>query len=272
MKYFVTSDVHSFFNEMQNALHKAGFEESNPDHKLVICGDIFDRGEQSKEMYKYLRDIDNQLILVRGNHEDLLETCYNEIMSGSTPKSHHWSNKTVKTICDLCSIDERDLFRISEETRSRVHSIMLDVLLWIKDKAVDYFTAGDYIFVHGWVPCICDDYNIHNSSKKMSLAPLDWWEDENYIRRKGLWDEARWLSGVDAWTQGCTIEGKTIVCGHWHTSAAHYKIHGVGSEWGEDACFDIFQDKGIVMLDACTAYTGKVNVMVITHEEVVNGN
>ena len=149
MKYFVTSDVHSFFNEMQNALHKAGFEESNPDHKLVICGDIFDRGEQSKEMYKYLRDIDNQLILVRGNHEDLLETCYNEIMSGSTPKLHHWSNKTVKTISDLCNIDERDLFRISEETKSKVHSVMLDVLLWIKDKAVDYFTVGDYIFVPG---------------------------------------------------------------------------------------------------------------------------
>lgn len=269
MKYFVTSDVHSFFNEMHNELYKAGFEEFNPDHKLVICGDIFDRGEQSKEMYKYLRNLGNQLILVRGNHEDLLKTCYNEIMSGSIPQSHHWSNKTVKTICDLCGIDEGELIRIGEETRSKVHSVILDVLLWIKDKAVDYFTVGDYIFVHGWVPCICDNYSIYATRSKLSLAPLVWWEDENYIRRKSIWDESRWLNGMDAWAQGCIIEGKTIVCGHWHCSYGWSHLKQQREEFpdknkeGWQKSFEPFIDKGIMAIDACTAYSGLVNIVKI---------
>lgn len=39
-KYFVTSDIHSFFNEFKGALENASFDVDNSDHVLVICGDV----------------------------------------------------------------------------------------------------------------------------------------------------------------------------------------------------------------------------------------
>ena len=40
-KYFVTSDIHGFYDEFMASLDRAGFDIINPDHILVICGDIF---------------------------------------------------------------------------------------------------------------------------------------------------------------------------------------------------------------------------------------
>lgn len=58
------------------------------------------------------------------------------------------------------------------------------------------------------------------------------------------------------------IENKTIVCGHWHTSFGNYNYHHKGSgEFEEDSDFGIFEDKGIIALDACTAFSKKVNIL-----------
>jgi len=44
MRYYVTADVHGYFTELKTALINAGFFEDAEPHKLVICGDLFDRG------------------------------------------------------------------------------------------------------------------------------------------------------------------------------------------------------------------------------------
>ena len=36
-KLFITSDIHSYFNELKLALDRAGFDENNEDHWLVVC-------------------------------------------------------------------------------------------------------------------------------------------------------------------------------------------------------------------------------------------
>ena len=54
MKYFVVSDVHSFYTKMKEALGRAGFDETNPNHTLRSCGDLFDRGKESKETLEYV--------------------------------------------------------------------------------------------------------------------------------------------------------------------------------------------------------------------------
>jgi hypothetical protein len=61
---------------------------------------------------------------------------------------------------------------------------------------------------------------------------------------------------------GITEPGKTIVCGHFHCSWGHAK-EGRGAEWGEGAVFDPYRSEGIIALDACTSYSGKVNCIVI---------
>ena len=46
--------------------------------------------------------------------------------------------------------------------------------------------------------------------------------------------------------------GKTIVCGHWHSSYGHSKFEGKRTEFGKDADFIPYAALGIIALDACT--------------------
>ena len=53
MKYFVSADVHGFFNEWKFALKEKGFDINNSEHKIIVCGDLFDRGAQAKELQTF---------------------------------------------------------------------------------------------------------------------------------------------------------------------------------------------------------------------------
>lgn len=103
MKYFVTSDIHSFFDEFKSAIDVAGFKPRNKDHTLIVCGDIFDRGQKTVEVFNYLKKIPRKRrILVRGNHEDLFE----ELLEKSFPDKHDFSNGTVRTFCAIANVKE----------------------------------------------------------------------------------------------------------------------------------------------------------------------
>ena len=73
-KYFVVSDVHSFFSLLMQKLEEQGFDITNPCHKIILCGDGYDRGKEAKQMQDFLVSMmqQNRLIYVCGNHEDLL--------------------------------------------------------------------------------------------------------------------------------------------------------------------------------------------------------
>lgn len=47
MRYYVTADVHGFYTPLITALTKAGFFADSALHKLVILGDLFDRGKEA---------------------------------------------------------------------------------------------------------------------------------------------------------------------------------------------------------------------------------
>ena len=81
MKYFVVSDIHSFYVGLKRALDRAGFNKRNKDHTLIVCGDIFDHGPDTLSVYKFLISIPKKrCILIKGNHEllyeELLEKSY----------------------------------------------------------------------------------------------------------------------------------------------------------------------------------------------------
>ena len=81
-KYFAISDIHSFYDEMLEALKSKGFDMQNPDHNVIICGDAFDRGEFSLKVFEFMKILNNEnrLMDVRGNHEDLLFDCIDELV------------------------------------------------------------------------------------------------------------------------------------------------------------------------------------------------
>lgn len=75
MRYYVVSDIHGFYSQLIAALNQAGFFADQQPHKLVVPGDLFDRGKEAKELEAFISDLmDTDLvILIRGNHEDLYE-------------------------------------------------------------------------------------------------------------------------------------------------------------------------------------------------------
>ena len=267
MKYFITSDTHSFFNELLEAIHDKGFEENNPDHKLIICGDVFDRGDQSVEIYDYLRRIDDQFIYIRGNHEDLLMDCVRDIAAGRTIGFHHFSNGTVKTIEQLCDLKENELcfLRRSDSVNQLVYDKMKPIMEWINTKSVNYVEIGDNIFVHGWIPVVGDGMDFMGNWKNPRPAPREWWGNEN----EELWKESRWDNGMALWKQGVRIPDKTIYMGHYHCSWGWSHIEQKRKEFPEKnrkdwkQSFEPFIKDGIVAIDSCCAYSGFLNCIVL---------
>ena len=253
-KIFVMSDVHSFYDAMMSALDEKGFDKDNPHHHIVICGDAFDRGPDAVKMFEFIKEMNEQgrLTYVCGNHEDLLFDCANEVLRGRGVSRHHISNGTLDTIAQFTGMNKYDLC-FGPVDRPEYEKKMTPILDFINNNTVDYAEFGDYIFVHGWVPC---DPVLGTVAKNWDTIDADW-------------DGARWINGMAAWNRGAKLEGKTIVCGHWHASWGHSHLHLDRKEfpqknradWQES--FVPFVDEGIIAVDTCTAYTGFVNCLVI---------
>ena len=245
MKYFVVSDVHSFFKYLMESLTEKGFDIDNTEHKLVVCGDLFDRGDESVRLFEFIKELQMQdrLIYVKGNHESLLEQCVNEIRAGRLPGYHHFRNGTVKTICQFCSQSEWIVY--DPTWTDRICETMQQVLDFIDEHCVNYYEIEKHIFCHGWVPTFgyLDDFRDADNSE---------------------WEEAMWLNGMDMWQNPARrVDGKTVVCGHFHANWGHARIHHACSEWDDDAIFEPFVDDGIIAIDACTAHSRQVNCIII---------
>ena len=112
MKYYVTADVHAYFTELQTALREQGFFEDAEPHKLVICGDLYDRGTEALQLQEFILDLmaKDQVILIRGNHEDLAIDLLNNWHRNSYLQRHHNLNGTVDTVSQLTGFSARDVF------------------------------------------------------------------------------------------------------------------------------------------------------------------
>lgn len=247
MKYFVCSDVHGFYNEWIDALKKGGFDINNPNHKIIVCGDLFDRGRQPKEIIDFVLSNKDKFILIRGNHEDLMQNMiYWDNFTTADIK-----NGTVQTIFDLCPewlTSKFDLKAIAKETR----------LQEVLDMCVDYFETENNIFVHGWIPTM-ENTNSYDKN----------WREANSRR----WAMARWTNPVEMYKNKIFEPNKTIVCGHWHCSALwHAQNPNKYDEFGPKECFVPFITNDIIALDACTVYTKKINVIVKEQSQILQKN
>ena len=247
MRYYITADIHGFYTEFHKALNEAGYFTDPGPHKLVILGDLFDRGQEAVEMQRFILSLLEQdaVILVRGNHEDLYEEM-NTIDKG-LPYRHHRSNGTYDTALQLTGFDPglaiiRN-FDFSEAAQNTPYSRQIIPAM------VDWYETEHYIFVHGWIPCIQErDGSFSHRSDWREATPEEW-----------RW--ARWCNGMDA-AQACTEE-KTILCGHWHCSYGHARYENKGSEFGPDADFSPYYGRGVIALDACTALSRKINILTL---------
>jgi serine/threonine protein phosphatase 1 len=251
MKIFTVSDIHSFYTEFKKALDEKGFEANNSEHLLVICGDLFDRGAETVELVEYINSLTN-VVLVRGNHEDLME----KMWTRGYAASYDSSNGTLRTFNSILydnpdAMGNKDKFEIVRE-----------VLEPIFNRMVDYFETKNYVFVHGWIPMKYD------TNKKFAEYGEPTLFDENW--REGDWTSARWFNGIRKARNGIIVPGKTTICGHWHCSYGHMmeslKTDSWITEFEDDAIWEPYYAEGIIAIDRCTAYTGEVNVIVLEDE------
>jgi hypothetical protein len=248
-KFFVVSDVHGFYHEMLDALDNAGFDPNNEDHWLISCGDNFDRGPCPEDVMVYLKMLPRK-ILIRGNHEKLLVECCER----GYPGMHDMSNGTFGTINEFGDAGSGYAFdECCIRTLARTHTFL--------DSMVNYFETKNYVFCHGFIPVTCNDNLPPYYRRNRPYSKMENWRDASQYQ----WDDAAWLCSFDMIAQGFGIE-KCIVAGHWHASYGRHMVEGT-SEFGTDADFSPFNyNNKLIMIDGCTAHSGKVNCLVIEDE------
>lgn len=243
--YFICSDIHGAFTLWQQALNDAGFDINRYSHKIIICGDLMDRFDEAIKCYEFVKRLKqlNKLIYIRGNHEDLLFDCVNELQqTGGCASPHHWSNGTVDTIKQL-----------------KEFGLLEEVLHFIKDNAIDYYELGDYVFAHAGLPLKLT----YENGKPILVINKEASEEE--------FKKHRWDNPIENLKKGELPNNKIMVVGHWHCFALwHYlypdKYGDFDSDDDLDENFNICKTNNLIMIDACTVYSCKVNVLKINEK------
>lgn len=257
MKYFVVSDIHSFYVELKRALDKAGFNKRNKDHTLIVCGDVFDRGSETVELYKFLTSIPKKrCILIKGNHELL----YEELLEKSFPESHDFSNHTVDTFCQIAGYSQeiltpkywRDLGDVPHERiRQAWQEVLTEVkqspiTAWLKSSRWKYWReVGNYIFVHSFIPLKNLDHMpaYYTYNRKFEYFK-DWRETAKNFEFEGATWGCPYQQYIDGYFKEEATNGKVLVCGHWVVT--DFRQH-INNKWSDDT--SIYKFENIIALD-----------------------
>ncbi len=232
-KLFVVSDIHGHYTLLKDALSKAGFDNDNPEHLLICCGDYFDRGRENLEALKFFERLERK-VLLRGNHEDLLL----KLLQTGKVLPHNYINGTMTTLEDFFgkySINPvDDTIDFSGKTRT------VDRICEFIDETINYFETENYVFVHGWLPPNADTL------------------DNRKRTTENAWEQARWTKWTDKYNGKRPLADKILVCGHVPT------FYAVKFDTDRDENnFQIFHGNGIIAVDAGTFDTKHVNVLVL---------
>ena len=256
-KFFVLADVHAFYNPMMRALAEKGFDKNDPHHKMILLGDMLDRGDAAKATFEFFEGLKERLTFVRGNHEDLFIRCLEQFLIGNKPPMAHFLNGTVETMMQFLGepsfekfewiFDAGDTRRILQ-LANRIHDAVFPFVEFIENNSVDYATLDDFIFVHGYIPCD------HFSATDKYFPISDW--------QNGDWYASRWAHGTKAWRDGVRLQDKTIVCGHWNAREANGLYHGSVGEDGNGDNMPFIYD-GIIAMDADTFNSGICNCIAL---------
>lgn len=261
-KFFVSSDIHGFYTEWMESLNKVEFNIDNKNHKIIVCGDLLDRGNEAIKCLEFVSRLidENRIICIKGNHEFLFDEVYHNKFFAQ--RDYH--NRTVNTYIQLANLNKEDEnVDVKEIIDKGYHNSLYQKY---RSHLINYYETDKYIFVHGWIPC---DSGVFNYTYNPNWRKGD---DEDFRK-------ASWLNPYEMWRANIIIEGKTIVCGHFSTAYGHAKLHGRGIDYSNlqvttieeikhinpHPIDGIFKDTGIIGLDATTAISHKVNVLVLSN-------
>ena len=291
-KYFICSDVHSFFTILKKALKKKGFDINNQDHIFVLVGDLFDRGPESLELYNWVRALPRERrILIRGNHEYL----FRDMIKRGYAESHDYHNMTIDSLYQLNKWNDKEevqnfykslmfLKFDSPEYKQKENylsdgrqkcfqsKITKEIIDWFaSDEWVNYWETPRYIFTHGFIP-LRQHINFEKSLQYGYYIKDgdDEYRDDWRNATNTEWEDATWFNWKENYQlvkNGLNRTGKYIVVGHWHTSDLYKFLDGTIKQVYDCPIYKSNTYK-LIGLDACTAGSGKVNIMVLDREEL----
>ena len=228
------SDIHGCATALISSLSEAGFDPKNPNHLLIVIGDLFDRGTENRRVLEYLSGIKNK-ILIRGNHEDILM----QTLTTSRVDRLQMINGTLSTLGEFFTYyNGESLLDTIESSQRRVADMLVDLI----ESMYDYFETDGYIFTHGW---ITEDAN----------------ENDFRYADSSKWQRARWLRWHNLYPNFTIPDGKTIVVGH---TPCYYA--SMFDKTRSDYDCSIFYGNGLVAIDGAAVSKGRVNVFVTEDE------
>lgn len=245
MKYFACSDIHGDWTALQNAIAEFGYDENNPNHTLIVCGDCFGRASVAEDdceaIYRYLiSDCHaNKPIVLRGNHEDILSNIFrrNKLTYADYYNGEH------KTIASLGHVDLATAAYTPlglEEVRKHNPQFVL----WLNTLPF-YFETEKYIFTHAWLPKGADWRN----------ADKETWVDATWSDL----GELVYLAEVDE-----KYPEKTLVFGHFGT---YIFRGGLYNRW-EDCKLWRSPSGHFIGLDNTTVINHRIDMLVIEDKAV----
>ncbi|MED3792479.1 metallophosphoesterase family protein [Niallia alba] len=188
-KAFVVSDIHGQYDHFVELIQHWDRETQ----KLLILGDMIDRGKNSlkvvQEAMKLKQLYGNQVIVLKGNHEDMLLNFLDE--PGCDYGELFFRNGGNTTAWEFAD-DEHLMFKSYAE-RAELIKQRKDEINFIRNTR-DYYEFGDVLFVHAGIDTFISD----------------WRKTETH---KFYWNRGWWNHRNET--------GKTIVYGHTPTQLLH---------------------------------------------------
>lgn len=231
MEYFVISDIHGYYTVMKDSLTQAGYDHTNPNHHLIVVGDMFDRGHQSKEVLEFLYPLERagNATVILGNHDTFLI----ELFEGNYDRVgfNMLYNGFDKTLWSLSGI--RPSIDNIEEVHQKIDWNHPYLYQWLISLPY-YHEVGDYIFVHGGI----------------DGGKLDW--KTMTSNHEFIWSREHKLPPV---------EGKTVVAGHTRVPTIRIDTNDYHRLYLTDpSYFDILHLDGKILIDRYVEVSQELNV------------
>lgn len=150
-KVFVVSDIHGMYTQLKELLN-----HWNKEDKLVILGDLVDRGECSADVLTYIHSLKKQghdVTLIRGNHEEL----FLDFLNAETEDVGYYANcgglETIHSFREKANIEGRAIKEIKEYIRLAFKE-EVDMIT----NALLYYQYGKLLFTHAGFNSIRADW------------------------------------------------------------------------------------------------------------------
>lgn len=266
---YAVSDIHGDYMALLQGLKNAGYNESDNDNLLISLGDAFDRGYESREVYKFLHRLQEKgkAIILKGNHTNF----FIDYLSGNSLSTFNYlNNGTNTTFASFLGEDSSNPFLewfFRKVNNTNAYPTGADFLEWLviaREKINKefpslleemknlpyYYETKNYIFTHGAID---------------TLSP-DWRKPHVSLRNLLDWDA---LAFDDGSFFGKEIHNtdKTVVIGHFGTRHLR-KMYKLGAD--NDDSILTREDGKVIAIDATTILSHKVNVLVIKDEELLD--